>query len=195
MSLSNIKVNNSVVIGVDNEPTAGSDNLAKSGSIAQCTYIKDQFTFTSGGYANYSIPKIVGITYSVKITNTERFGITALYLLKNGDNSTAKALAPNSTYEAQFIYTDDDLVVGRDTFRLYAASDGNFPITCDILINVNPFDNRIKDRTPQLLTNLAGTGSVSITFDSDNSAIVLSAVSEGGLYAWTMTKFYTIHNS
>jgi hypothetical protein len=33
MSLSNIKVNNSSIIGVDDEPTDGSNNLVKSGGI------------------------------------------------------------------------------------------------------------------------------------------------------------------
>ena len=35
MSLSNIKVNNSTVIGVEEQPTAGSDNLIKSGGVYQ----------------------------------------------------------------------------------------------------------------------------------------------------------------
>jgi len=35
MSLSNIKVNKSTVIGVDNEPTFGSDNLVKSGGVGE----------------------------------------------------------------------------------------------------------------------------------------------------------------
>ena len=33
MSLSNIKVNDSTVIGVDEQPTTGSNNLVKSGGV------------------------------------------------------------------------------------------------------------------------------------------------------------------
>ena len=64
MSLSIIKVNNSTLIGVDNEPTVESDNLVKSGGVAKIkNYIPIQLTnkleFTIGAYYRWDNQRYV----------------------------------------------------------------------------------------------------------------------------------------
>ena len=83
MSLSNIKINNSTVIGVDEQPTAGSNNLIKSGGVFDnLASVKDiYFDVTPEGNAYWSAGGVLTPLDSYRYKSIDVSKIAGKYIL------------------------------------------------------------------------------------------------------------------
>jgi len=152
MSLSNIKVNNSTVTGVDNEPTAGSDNLIKSGGVfkflfnkfikgADMTYVE---TPTYGLIPNHTYYLFIKDTnWALPSAMTTGYNKLALDNIYNGAKTNIKQWDKNSVVLQPIPFTvpqnSDYILVGG---RAAVGTNIEFYISD---VDVNDLQQDIKD--------------------------------------------------
>ena len=94
-------------------------------------------------YVDFVIPQIVGFRYKLRIENgyVDFVG----YLMKSGDNSSAREIEPNIvTGEVETLYTNDDLSVGRNVLRFYSLGVKD---SAKIVISLDSFETKKYPKT------------------------------------------------
>ena len=186
MSLSNIKVNNSTVIGVDNEPTAESDNLVKSGGVLK--YLVDTFGFiiTPENWALVGQCSIsgaggwdVGSTYESKSFSVAELRDTKIIVKANDIGAALISFVKTIGYPNNPVFATGE--TGRHVISVSTSAELTVPADANYAVVTTKNDNL--DRIPQIYTNCNRIQSIEYAVSILN---ILSAAGtkEVGNYRW-----------
>lgn len=159
--------------GIDDEPTAGSNNLVKSGGVLEYASATDEYTYSGATrykYIDIPVSENVGTGYYCEIKGEPFANVTSIgaYMM-GGSTRQIVVYKKSDKYVAGTVYTEDDKAANRNKFRVYF---NNITDSADITVYFSKYPLGI-----QGVLNKSIPGNISVSSISKDAVFEIDTTS------------------